>query len=138
MLCLGKKYKLGFMRTYIPCYIGSEEWRQKQLFADVLQNGCSWKFLKFYRKILVAESLFKKLQALNPVALLKETPTQVFCCKICKIIKTPFLTEHLQWLFLWKEAFLKKRRHSKIRLYFNIVRQMFPYMIKEVDRVEAL
>ena len=133
---VGEKYKLGFMRTYKPCYIGSEDRSSRsQMFfkMGVLEN-----FLHFTRKQLWRSLFLIKLQALSPVTILKETPTQVFCCKICKIIKTPFLTEHLQWLFLWKEAFLKKRKHSKIRLYFNIVRQMFPYMIKEVDRVEAL
>ena len=136
MLCLGKKYKLGFMRTCIPCYIGSEDRSSRsQMFfkMSVLEN-----FAHFTGKHLWRSLFLIKLQALSPVTLLKESPIQVFCCEISKIIKTPFLTEHLQWLFLWKEAFLKKRKHSKIRLYFNIVRQMLPYMIKEVDRVEEL
>ena len=30
----------------------------------------------------------------------KETPAQVFFCEFCKHLRTPFLTEYLQWLFL--------------------------------------
>ena len=95
---VGEKYKLGFMRTYKPCYIGSEDRSSRsQMFfkMGVLEN-----FLHFTRKQLWRSLFLIKLQALSPVTILKETPTQVFCCKICKIIKTPFLTEHLQWLFL--------------------------------------
>ena len=37
---------------------------QKQLFTDVLQNWCSYKFRKFYRKTPVLESLFNKVTTL--------------------------------------------------------------------------
>ena len=30
----------------------------------------------------------------------KETPTQVFSCKYCKIFKNSFFVEHLRWLLL--------------------------------------
>ena len=36
---------------------------QKQSFAYVLQNRCSLKFRKFYRKTPVLESLFNKIAA---------------------------------------------------------------------------
>ena len=38
---------------------------QKQLFADVLQNRCSWKFRKFHRKTPVLESLFNEVAGLD-------------------------------------------------------------------------
>ena len=65
--------------------------RQKQSFADVPQNRCSLKFREFYRKTLVLEALFKKGQAWRPATLLKETPKQVFSCKICEIVKGYYL-----------------------------------------------
>ena len=34
---------------------------QKQPFADILQNRCSWKFCKIHRKTPVLESLFNKV-----------------------------------------------------------------------------
>ena len=37
------------------------EKKQKQSFANVLQNRCSEKFRKFYRKTYVLESLFDKV-----------------------------------------------------------------------------
>ena len=37
---------------------------EKQMFADVLQNRCSLKFLKFHRKTPVLESLFNKVAGL--------------------------------------------------------------------------
>ena len=44
----------------VPTYHVHRKWRQK-MFADVLQNECSRKFRKFYRKTLVAEPLFNKV-----------------------------------------------------------------------------
>ena len=46
------------------------------------------------------------------------TPTQVFSCKIYKIFKNTFLTEHLQWLLLTVSGFqpvtlLKKRLRQR-------------------------
>ena len=48
---------------------------------------------KFHRKAPPSESFSIKLQA-------HRTPTQVLSCEICKILRTPFFTEHLQWLRL--------------------------------------
>ena len=53
---------------------------QKQPFADVFQNRCS----KTFRYILNH----------------KESPTQVFSCEYCQILKNSFLTEFLRWLLL--------------------------------------
>ena len=67
----------------------------------------------------MSESSLIKLQALRTVTLLKKTPAQVFYCEFCELskntyfvddyeglvlkhqcafLKTPFFTEHLQWL----------------------------------------
>ena len=45
-----------------PCYIIGV---QEQQFADVLQNRCSSKFCKIYRKTPVLESLFNKVAGLK-------------------------------------------------------------------------
>ena len=64
---------------------------QKQSFADVLQNRCSYKFRKFHWKASVLESPFKKLHALRPnTTLLKETSTEVFSSEICGIFQNTF------------------------------------------------
>ena len=31
----------------------------------------------------------------------KKTTAQVFSCEFCKVLKTLFFTEHIQWLFLY-------------------------------------
>ena len=38
---------------------------QKQSFADILQNRCSWKFRNFYWETPVLESLFCKIAGLK-------------------------------------------------------------------------
>ena len=82
-------------------------WLQKQPFADVLQNNCSWEFWNIHRKTPVLEpSLNKatcwslpsiKLQAWWPPALLK---IQLFFCEYCKIFKNSFFIEHPRLLLL--------------------------------------
>ena len=37
----------------------------KQLFTEILQNTCSYKFRKFYSQILMLESLFNKVVSLK-------------------------------------------------------------------------
>ena len=58
------------MRTY--------QWQglsltQEQSFADVLQNRCSQKFLKYSQETPVLQSLFNKFPAQGPATLLKKT-----------------------------------------------------------------
>ena len=40
--------------------------KNKQSFADVLRNRCSWKFCIFHMKTPVLESLFNKVASLRP------------------------------------------------------------------------
>ena len=47
-----------------------------------------------------------KLQPLNLQLYYKETPTQVFPCEYCKILRAPFFIEHLKWLLLKKHFLL--------------------------------
>ena len=62
----------------------------KQLFADVLQNRCSWKFSKLHKRALVLESLFKKPAGWRPPASSKKTPTKAFSCEVWKTFKSTF------------------------------------------------
>ena len=39
------------------------------------------------------ESLLIKLRGFRPATFLKETPTQVFSCEYCEILKNTFFTE---------------------------------------------
>ena len=55
-------------------------------------------FLKFFAnftgKHLCWSLFFTKLQAFRPATLLKKTPTQVFSCEICDILKNTCFEEH--------------------------------------------
>ena len=74
---------------------------QKQSFAEVLQNNCSWKIRKFNRKTLVSESLFNKVAGLEACDFIKKRlPHKYFPVKFAKFLRTPFFTEHFQWLLL--------------------------------------
>ena len=76
---------------------------QKQSFADVLRNRCSWKFCKFHRKTLKSKSLFNKVA---------ETLTQVFSWEICKVLTTPFLQNNSGDCFWILICFISSTRLS--------------------------
>ena len=61
---------------------------QKQLQEVLYKKRYSFKFRNIHRKTPVLESLFNKA--------LKETPTQVFSCKLCDIFKNIYFEEHLR------------------------------------------
>ena len=66
--------------------------KQKQLFADVLQNRCLWKFPNIHRKSHVSESLFNKVTALRPATLLKKwLQHRCFPVNFATFLRTPFL-----------------------------------------------
>ena len=52
---------------------------------DVLKN-----FVNFTGKHLCWKFGFNKIAGIRPATLLKDTPTRVFFCKICKILKYLF------------------------------------------------
>ena len=60
--------------------------------------------LKIQRKQLCPNLFFNNVE--------KETPTQVFSCEFCEIIRTPLFTEHLRWPLqskhLWTASFVSK------------------------------
>ena len=60
---------------------------------DVLKN-----FTIFTEKQLCQSLFLIKLQIYQIYQ--RETPTQVFSCEYCKILRTAFLIEHLWWLLL--------------------------------------
>ena len=57
---------------------------QKQPFADVLQNKCSWKFCRIHEKTLVLESFF------NKVAGLKRPQHKCFPMIFAKFSRAPY------------------------------------------------
>ena len=73
----------GFMRTYISCCIGSKDSSSRSLMF--FKIGVLKIFASFTEEHLRWSLFLVKLQAWRPVALLKETPTQVLPCEICKI-----------------------------------------------------
>ena len=67
-----------------------------QLFADVLQSKCSYKFRSIHRKAPVLESLFNKVAGVIPTTLLKKRlQHRCFPVNIAKFLRTSFFIEHL-------------------------------------------
>ena len=56
-----------------------------------VKKGVLKNFVNFTGKHLCWSLFLIKLQAFRPAILLKKTPTQVFCCEIAKILRTPIL-----------------------------------------------
>ena len=69
---------------------------QKQLFTDVLQNSCSERFfLNIVKKQLCWSLLLIKLQTWR-------TPTQLFSCEYCELLKNSFLWNASRlWVQSW-------------------------------------
>ena len=110
----------GFMRTYIPCYIESEDKSSrlqtffkigilKSFLTTVLQSLSIE--LRAWRPVL--ESLFNNVAGLHVCNVIKRDSNTGFLCDICEIYKNTFFTEHLQWFLLWREGFLKKENFWK-------------------------
>ena len=89
---------------------------QKQSYADVLQNRCSYKFRKFHRKALVFESLFNKVAGLKAC----------FPVKFAKFLRATFFTEHLLWLLLKYLLYCIRFSYHPICMYFICI-YMFVY-----------
>ena len=60
---------------------------QKQPQKLFYKKGASKKFLKVHRKVPTLESFFFNF-------IKKETPTQVFSCEFCQILRTPVFRTH--------------------------------------------
>ena len=80
--------------------------KQKQSFADVLQNRCSYNFSKFRSKTLVLELMFNEFGGLHTFSIFIKRILQHRCfpMKFMKILRTPFFTEHIRRLILWKNS----------------------------------
>ena len=64
---------------------------QKQSFADVLQNKCSWKFWKIHRKKKVLQSLFTKVAGLRVKDFIKRRlQYKALSCTIWKFPRMTF------------------------------------------------
>ena len=72
---------------------------QKQSLADVLQDRCFKKLIKFHRKTPVSESLFNKYSGLEACNFIKNR-LQHWCfpSKFRKFLEHLFFTEYLRWL----------------------------------------
>ena len=93
----------------------------KQLFTDVFQDRCSWKFCNIHRKTPVLESLFNKVTGPKSCIFTeKEPPSQVFSCEYCKVFKNRCFIEYLFILFFWK--FMWWQILDIWRLYLTVVK----------------
>ena len=81
-----------------------------QLFANVLQNRCFYKFPEIYKKISLSESLCNKAKGLMEFNFIKkEVSSQVFPCEYHKMFDNSFFIEHFWWLLLkMGEIFVQK------------------------------
>ena len=78
-----------------------EEDVRRWSIVDVLQNGCSSKIRKFHRKTHLLESLFNRVTVLRPCNFIKKKlQHRWFSLKFAKFLRSPFFTEHHQWLLL--------------------------------------
>ena len=84
--------------TIYTCFVAPKE--QKQPFADVLQNRCSYKFRNIHTKATVLESLFNKVAGIR---LQKRLEHRCFPVNIAKFLRTAFVIEHL-WCLLLKRT----------------------------------
>ena len=84
----------------------------RNLFKGVLQKCCSEKYCKFYKEILVPESLFNKVSILQ----IKNTLPHVFPLNFAKIFRT-YLVQNisgrltLNWYYL-KSPFKKNNKQT--------------------------
>ena len=77
--------------------------KQKQPFADVLQNRYSQKFRHIHRKTPVLESFLNKVTDLRVCSFIKQRlQLRCFHENIAKFLITAFFIKHLQWLLLNK------------------------------------
>ena len=64
--------------------------KQKQSFADLLQNRCFLKFRKFYRKARTLETLFNKVAVLQVFKFIKKRlQHRCFPLKFAQFLRTP-------------------------------------------------
>ena len=105
----------GFMRTYITCYIWTED---RSSCSQFFSKRVFLNFANFTGKYVLCSLFLIKLQAfrpVRPVTLLKETQTQVLSYEIYGIYKNTCFTEHLQG-YSPKEKVSSKRKLSKTLL----------------------
>ena len=74
-------------------------------FADEIFYFCLRKFGIRIKNLRFKINIFNSAiisynQSIIPPCNKKETPTQLFSCKICEIFNNTFFTEHLRWLLL--------------------------------------
>ena len=83
-------------------------WKPEAATRSVLSKNYSCKFCKFHKKAPVLESLFSK-----------ESPTQVFFCKICEVIWNTNFEEHLINLMNFTRFFKRQIAFSIFKREFR-------------------
>ena len=111
---------------------------QKQLFAVVPQNMCSWKFHKFNRKTPVLESHFNNvtgLKAWRPATLLKRDFNTDFLWNL------QIFSEHLFWITSAKDFFyvllLFISQFSPEKFRFNVYLIIHPWEYFNINRISS-
>ena len=117
-------FRLLFSLThFIPLVFFYTAWNhQKSFDFQMFSRGKEWDQLhdgssrpdmfckKGVPRNFARVSFLIKLQAPACNFTKKETLAQVFSCVFAKFLRTPYLTEHLRWLFLtWKRLKISKK-----------------------------
>ena len=98
---------------------------QKQSSEVLYKRSCSYKFSNIHRKPPVFKSHFNKIADLT---YLKETPTEVFSCEYCEILKSTYFEEHLrmatstQWKawITWKSRINISDKLNELLFFWHI------------------
>ena len=91
-------YTLRLLKIHIMFYLMKDRSSRSDVFC---KKGVLRYFTKFTGKHLCQSFFFNKFEDLRPEALLKKRLWhRCFPVKFMKFPRTPFITEHLWWLFL--------------------------------------
>ena len=106
---------------------------QEQSLTDAFEYRCFWKFRKFHRKISVLETILNKVAGSQ--LYYKRLQHKCFPVKFVKILRTPFFTEHLRWLFLENlfRSSRERRLHITGEIYAVIWQRLLLLLVKNVS-----
>ena len=99
---------------------------QKQLFSVILQNMCSWKFCKIYRKKSIPEYLFNKVVDFQHASSFKKRAQRRYF--FMKFLKTYFLYNTFRWLYNLQFN-LTQNTKQKVKIPYNFHPPRFPFLV---------
>ena len=117
--CLEYMWLWTLKTALIECKTQSINYRSRrpEVFC---KKGVLWNFAKFPGKQPYQSLFFNKVAGLRPETLFKKRVWhRCFPVNFVKLLRTPFFTEHLWWLFLYVTIFLSMQKLVFVKV-FNI------------------